>query len=476
MRILQVHNRYRSASPSGENRIVDLEAANLSRRGHEVEKFQRWSDEIETWSTARRALLPGRVVWNRESYRAIVRVLRDSRPDVVHVHNVFPIVSSSVLYACAREHVPVVATLHNYRLVCPTGELFRDGTVCHDCVGHSPLPAIRHACYRGSSLATVPIVMASEVQKRAMRRLVSAFVCLSRSQRDLLAPFGWPEDRVFVKYNLAPFDVPARDSSMPRDTIVFAGRLDRVKGIPLLMEGWDRYAATSGERALRLVVAGTGQLQNELETWAADRPDVEVLGLVSPDKCRALMAAARAVVVSSQWEEPFGLVVAEAMAAGVPVIAPEFGSFPELVNAGKEGVLFPPGDAEGLAHALHEVESFPGRFLRYGRNARAAYESRFDPDTNIDQLVSIYEFAIRNPVWNTLDQRTPPGSPDPVRSNTGPGYEVASQPLRGWEPIAFLSCRPRQEPGASGGPAGSTDLTLRRGPTVDGCALGELRV
>jgi glycosyltransferase involved in cell wall biosynthesis len=429
MRILQVHNRYRSGSPSGENRVVDLEAANLIRRGHEVERFERCSDEIETWSTARRALLPGRVIWNRESYRDIMRVLRDSRPDVVHVHNVFPIVSSSVLYACAREHVPVVATLHNYRLVCPIGELFRDGNVCHDCVGHVPLPAVRHRCYRGSALATVPITMASQVQRRAMRRLVSAFVCLSGSQRDLLAPFGWPEDRVFVKYNLVPFEVPARASSGPRDTIVFAGRLDRVKGIPLLMDGWDRYAAASGERALRLVIAGTGQLQGELEAWARDRPAIEVLGLVSPDKCRALMAAARAVVVSSQWEEPFGLVVVEAMAAGVPVIAPAFGSFPELVKPGQEGVLFPPGDAEGLAHAFHEAESFPGRFLRYGRNARVAYESRFDPDANVDQLVSIYDFAVRNPAWSALGQ---PAPPDPVRSKADPGYDAAvGQLLRG---------------------------------------------
>ena len=400
MRILQVHNRYRSSSPSGENRVVDLEAGALRSHGHEVEQFERSSDEIETWSAPRRALVGSRVLWSNESYRSLVRVLDDVRPDVVHLHNVFPLLSPSVLYACARQHVPVVATLHNYRLACAPGTLFREGRICHDCVGRLPVPAIRHGCYRGSALATIPLAVAGQAHRRAWRTLVSAYVCLSRSQRDILASIDLPDDRVFVKSNLIPFIEPP--SSQPRDgnTIVFTGRLDEVKGIPLLIQAWDRYAAATRNPALRLVIAGSGPLKDSVAAWARDRADIDVVGLLSPEDCRRLRGTARAAVVPSQWEEPFGLVVVEAMAAGVALIAPAHGSFPELLVDGAEGTLFEPGSVAGLADIFTNVERFPDRYECYGRNARRAYEARFDPDANVDQLVSIYEFAVTNPVWD----------------------------------------------------------------------------
>jgi glycosyltransferase involved in cell wall biosynthesis len=427
MRILQVHNRYRSSAPSGENRVVDLEAAHLVRRGHVVERFEAHSDDIATWPAVKRALLPGRVVWSKESYRDLRRVLRDQRPDVVHVHNVIPLLSCSVLYACAREQVPVVATFHNYRLVCPAGGLFRDGHVCHDCVGRLPVPAIRHGCYRDSALATIPMVVSAEAHSGSWRHLVSAFVCISKSQRDLLAPFQFPEDRVFVKHNLVPLAEAVVPPAGAGDTVLYAGRLDHAKGAPLLMEAWDRYTAASGTGSLRLVVAGAGRLEGSVAAWAHDRRDIEVLGLVRPDECRALMAAARAVVVPSQWEEPFGLVVVEAMAAGSAVIAPAHGSFPELIVDGQEGRLFHPGRAESLAQAFGEVENYPERFRCYGQNARRGYEARFDPDANIDQLVSIYEFAVHN-LAPTRRWLTPlPGGSHPWTSRSALERQVMAE-------------------------------------------------
>ena len=429
MRILQVHNRYRSSAPSGENRVVDLEAAHLMRRGHQVERFEAHSDDIVTWPAVKRALLPGRVVWSRDSYRNLRRILRDQGPEVVHVHNVLPLLSASVLYACAREQVPIVATFHNYRLVCPAGGLFRDGAVCHDCVGRLPVPALRHGCYRDSALATIPMVVSAEAHSRAWRHLVSAFVCISRSQRDLLAPFDLPEDRVFVKHNLVPRAEAVAPSTMAGDTVLYAGRLDHAKGTPLLMDAWDRYVAASGTGALRLVVAGAGRLEGKVAAWAADRPDIEVLGLVRPEECRALMAAARAVVVPSQWEEPFGLVLVEAMAAGSAVIAPAQGSFPELFVDGEEGTLFQPGRAESLALAFRDVEDYPERFQRYGQNARRGYEDRFDPDENIDQLLSIYQFAAANVAATPRWQSKLPGASHLLASTSALGSEVMAEKI-----------------------------------------------
>src|SRR6185437_9782112 len=169
MRILLVHNRYRSSAPSGENRVVDQEGEALAAQGHEVIRFGRSSDEIGQWSVAKKASLPVRTIWSHETYRDLKAVLREHRPDVVHVHNTFPLLSASVLYACRDAGVPVVATIHNYKLACANGTFFRDGAVCHDCAHGLSVQAVQHGCYRGSRTATAPVVLATSLHRRAWR-------------------------------------------------------------------------------------------------------------------------------------------------------------------------------------------------------------------------------------------------------------------------------------------------------------------
>jgi glycosyltransferase involved in cell wall biosynthesis len=404
VRVLQVHNRYRSSSPGGEDRVVDQEGAALAVRGHVVERFERRNDDIEHWSLPRRAIVPSQVVWSNSARRSLRTTIDRFRPDVVHVHNTFPLLSASVLYACRDANVPVVVTLHNYRLACATGDLFRDGQVCHACVGRLPIPAVRHGCYR-SSVATIPVAVASTVHARAWRKLPSAFVFISASQRDILAPLDFPPERVFVKANLVPSsivapEVPALGAASGngerRPFVAYAGRLAPAKGIRLLMRAWDEYRA-SREPGLRLVIAGSGPLDGEVAAWAAGKRSVDVRGMLSRDDCAALVAGARAAIVPSEWEEAFGLVAIEAMALRVPPIAPAHGSFPELIRDGHDGVLFTPGDPNALAAVLSDVDVDPQRYSGLGRNARVSYEQRFDPDANIAQLVTTYEFAIANP-------------------------------------------------------------------------------
>ncbi|HEY0717925.1 MAG TPA: glycosyltransferase [Streptosporangiaceae bacterium] len=395
MRILLAHNRYRSVAPSGENRVVEREGEALAALGHEVIRFERCSDDIEGWSTARKATLPARAVWSRESHRELAAVLAARRPDVVHLHNTFPLLSPSVLHACRDARVPVVATLHNYKLACANGEFFRDGAVCHDCAGHLPAPGVRHGCYRGSRAATVPVALATAVHRPAWRSLVSAYIFISASQRDLLRAVGLPAERSFVRHNLIPpHDRPAQDRTA---TVVYAGRLDRAKGVPLLMAGWDHYLARSPRPGLRLVIAGAGPLQGDVAAWASSRPSVELTGQLGRDQCADLIARARAVLLPSQWEETFGLVAVEAMAAGTAPIAAGHGSFTELISPGVDGVLFPPGDAAALGRALAGAQSHPEQYQTYGEHARKSYEQRFDPAQNLRQLVGIYRYAITHP-------------------------------------------------------------------------------
>ncbi len=396
MRILLVHNRYRSGAPSGENRVVDQEGEALAALGHEVMRFCRSSDEIEQWSVAKKASLPARIIWSRETYRDLKAVLREHRPDVVHVHNTFPLLSTAVLYACRDALVPVVATIHNYRLECANGTFFRRGTVCHDCTHGLPVRAVLHSCYRGSRAASAARVLDMSLHRQAWRSLVSAYVFVSVSERDLLRGLDLAPGRVFVRYNLIPRRSRPRITRTP--TVVYAGRLDEVKGVRLLMAGWDSYRSKSGEHGLNLLIVGGGPLEEEVAAWASTRPSVEMTGTVSGDRCAELISHARAVVLPSTWEETFGLVAVEAMAAGVPPIAAGHGSFTELITPGVDGVLFSPGDPAALAFAIADVERNPGQYEVYGDQARKTYEQRFDPQRSVEELLEIYRFAITHPV------------------------------------------------------------------------------
>lgn len=396
MKILLVHNRYRSTAPSGENRVVEQEGEALAALGHDVETFGVDSDEIESWPAWQKATLPARVIWNPASRRDLAETLGRFQPDLVHVHNTFPLLSPSVLYACRDAGVPVVVTLHNYKLLCASGDFFRDGAVCHDCAGGNPTPALIHRCYRGSALATAPTVLAARTHRRSWRDLVSAYIFISDSQRRLLAAMDFEPERTFVRHNLVPYDGPVGGARQRQ--VAYLGRLDAAKGAPLLMKGWDAYRASAGDDALRLVIAGGGPLQDEVTAWAADRPSVELTGQLTKQECFELIGRSRAVILPSEWEETFGLVVVEAMAVGVPLLAAGHGSFPDLVSDGVDGALFESGQPDALAKLLLDVDTSPDRYQEYGRRARTTYEQKHEPTRNIEQLLDIYRFAIRQSV------------------------------------------------------------------------------
>jgi glycosyltransferase involved in cell wall biosynthesis len=394
MKIVVVHSRYRSATPSGENRVVDQELAALAELGHDVQLFQRRSDDIAGWSAARKAALPAAVVWNGQVRRELRALLRATRPDVVHIHNTFPLLSASVLYACRDAAVPVVVTLHNYLLACASGGFFRDGKLCHECIDGPPTGAMRHGCYRGSRAATAPVALAAMAHRRAWQTMVSAYTCVSASQRELLRSV-LPNDRVFIRHNMIP-ELSVRET-VRRADVVYAGRLEVAKGTPVLMAGWDRYLAQRANPELRLVIAGSGALEDSVRSWAASRPSVELVGQLEPDACAELMAGARAVVLPSICEETFGLALIEAMAQGVAPMAAARGAFRELITDGVNGLLFQPDDPAALAAALALAEAKDKTFEEYGAQARKTYEQRFNPADSMQELLGIYRFAVANP-------------------------------------------------------------------------------
>jgi glycosyltransferase involved in cell wall biosynthesis len=413
MRVLIAHNRYRPTAPSGENAVVDQEAELLATAGHVVRLFQRHSAEISDWSTIRRAALPAQVLWSGASKRSLSEELRAFRPDVVHVHNTFPLMSPSILYACRDESIPVVATTHNYRHACANGEFYRSGRICHDCVEKSSVAALRHGCYRESHLSTIPVVLGTRIHREAWRSLVSAHIFISGAQRELLSSVGIPAERSFVKHNFVPR--PPLERAQPLHQIAFVGRIDHAKGAGFLMSAWDAFIGRNPTSSLQLVIAGSGSLSGEVSSWAATRSRVSMLGRLSRDDASALMARSRAVVVPSQWEETFGLVAVEAMARGTAVIAAGHGALPEIVTTGVDGALFRPGDAESLVRILAELDRHPTVWDKYGDDAHQSYLSRFTPEANLESLLAVYEFAINNPVSSPPPPKAPerPGRLDP---------------------------------------------------------------
>lgn len=392
MHVLVVHNRYNSAQPSGENNVVDQEVALLRGAGHRVGVFERRSDDIAGRSLPGKAAVPLLVPWNPAVRRELAARLRAERPDVVHVHNVFPLLSPAVLAACADAGVPAVATLHNYTQVCPPGTLQREGRSCTECVGAAtPLPAVRHGCYRDSRLATVPLAVSLSVNRRRWWSGVERFFCISAAQQDVLVAAGMPAERLAVKHNFVP-DPDARRSGAG-EHVLYLGRLAEAKGVRLLMAAWDEVAAGGGVGA-PLVIAGTGPLEGEVTAWAAGRDDVRYVGLYDAEQCRRAVARAVAVVAPSTWLEAFGLVVVEAMAAGVPTVAAGHGAFVELVEDGATGLLHRPGDTASLAACLRRITAEPDRNRRMGLAARRRYEQGFSPAVGLERLVEGYRAAI----------------------------------------------------------------------------------
>jgi glycosyltransferase involved in cell wall biosynthesis len=391
MRVLIVHNRYRSDSPSGENRVVDQEAKLLSSAGHEVVRYERESDEIGRLPLLEKVTLPGRVLWSSEDRRRVRVLIRRSAPEIMHVHNTFPLISPSVLGAAGEFSLPVVATLHNYRLMCSNGLLFRDGAPCELCVGRSAWPGVVHRCYRDSRVASMPVALGIEAHTRlkTWTRGVSAFVALSQFARHKFIEAGLPAQRIHVKPNFVL--PPSRIREGSGGFALFVGRLSPEKGVDLLIEAW------SSELG-RLLIVGEGRDAVELEKRGVRHgPSVQFLGPLSHERTMQLLRKARALVVPSRSFEGFPLVVAEAYAHAVPVIAPAAGVFPEIVRDGKSGLLFVPGDSDSLRARVVELMD-PSTSRRLGETARQLYEGRYAPRRNLGLLLNIYEQVIERRV------------------------------------------------------------------------------
>jgi glycosyltransferase involved in cell wall biosynthesis len=388
MRVLLAHNFYRSTAPSGEDTVYREERALLERNGVEVIPYERQSDELDTAGVLTLARSALHASWSNSVARELTSLIARTRPDVAHFHNTFPLISPSAYGACAAAGVPVVQTLHNYRLICPGAMLYRDGVPCEECVGASLLPALRHRCYRDSLPATASVVnmLWSNRRRGTYSSLVQRYVALTEFARERFIAGGLPADRIEVKPNA--LTSPSQAGSGEGGHAVFVGRLSAEKGVHTLIDAW---------RALpdiRLKIAGDGPMRAQLEAQANRHGlNVEFMGRLERSRVAEVMGDASFAVVPSQWYEGFPMVVVEAFACGTPVVASRLGSLAEIVREGITGRLFTPGDPQALGAAVRAMLHAPEALREMRKHAREEFDARYSAAASFQTLMEIYQRA-----------------------------------------------------------------------------------
>jgi glycosyltransferase involved in cell wall biosynthesis len=389
MKILLVHNFYQQ--PGGEDVVFDQEKRLLEQNGHEVITYTRTNEEVAGSSPLGRLRLIPTIISASESRGDIAEILRTQRPDVAHIHNTFMMISPSIYEACNEARVPVVQTLHNYRLLCPASTFCREGRVCEDCLSGGLKSSVRHACYRNSraSTAAVALMLGVHRAKDTWNGRVSAFIALTEFAKRKFAGNGVTEQKIHVKPNFVDPDPRERESA--GDYALFVGRLSAEKGASTLLRAWELVGAS-----IPLKIAGDGPLRAELEMHARQNAaqSVEFLGRVVASEARSLIKKARFVVMPSVWYEGFPMILAESFACGVPVLGSRLGAMLELIEDGRQGLHFNAGDAHDLAAKVLWACQHPSEMIAMGRRARHKYEESYGPDTNYARLMDIYEKAM----------------------------------------------------------------------------------
>lgn len=388
MKILIVHNTYQQ--PGGEDTVFRQERDLLRQAGHEVSTFERSNFDVDSYTGVKRLVLIKDVMWNSSMRQEFSEVLHREKPDVVHVHNTFMRISPSIFGVCEQAGVPVVQTLHNYRLMCPAANFFRDGQVCEECETHSMWRGISHACYRGSSAATATVAAMTQLHRAlgTWRNAIHTYIALSEFARQRFITGGLPAEKVTVKPNFVDPDPGPRTSD--GDYAVFVGRFSEEKGLNTLLAAFERTPQVP------LVIVGDGPPAVELKAYVDQRQMKNVFfrGRLPRQETWGAIKGARFLMQPSECYENFPMAVGEAFACGTPVLCSRLGAMEEIVADQQTGLLFNPRDPEDLAAKVSWAWSHRAELAQMGKQARREFEAKYSPEQNYLQLMQIYQRAI----------------------------------------------------------------------------------
>ena len=390
MRVLQVHNQYFSGL-GGEDTVVRLERGLLQSRGHEVRQVIVSTSELKGAGALPLIQAAVSSIWSGSSYDSVANAVKAFRPEVVHVHNTFPLLSPSVYYAARRNGVCVVQTLHNYRIACANGLLLRNGMPCEDCVGRTKWRGLVHRCYSGSAGMSASVV-AIETSHRitgTFRYQVDAYIALSSFQRDIVIRDGLPAEKVHIKPNFSSNAIFANKHSKRGAQIVYIGSIRREKGTDLLLNAWTKVRP----EGYRLLLLGDGPDRAEFQQQYASDDSIIWMGFQSATEVARVLGECKYIVIASRWYEGFPMVLLEAFTSGTPAIAPNHAAFPEILGGGKSGFLFEPSSSDSLADVLRRAVSTDEFGWHQLSDAALARAEDYSADINYTRLMEIYKAA-----------------------------------------------------------------------------------
>jgi glycosyltransferase involved in cell wall biosynthesis len=382
LRVLTVHNYYQL--PGGEDLVFTGERDLLRHFGHEVTEYTDTNLRIKSMPPLRIAM---QAVWSKESYGRILSTLRECRPDIVHFHNTFAVISPSAYYACREYGVPVVQTIPNYRLLCPSANFLRNQKPCEECLGKTPpWPAILYGCYHRSGIQTTVIafMLSYHRWRKTWQTKVDAYIPPTEFLRGKLIQGGIPAEKIFVKPNALHPDPGQTEGS--GKYILYIGRFSPEKGLRTLCEAWRSHPT------IPFRVIGTGPMENEIRR-SIGNARVELSGWKNHEEAVQAIKNARCLVLPSVWYEGFPMIIAEAFACGVPVITSRLGAMAEIIEDGKTGFLSAPGNGMELAKKVEWAWSHPGEMAAMGKAARREYDQKYTPEMNYRRLAEIYASA-----------------------------------------------------------------------------------
>lgn len=382
MRILVIHNKYKQAG--GEDSVFRSESELLVQHGHVVEQLLY---DNSTINTPLKKILSGlKTIYNPDSARLIKRKIREFDPDIIHVHNFLPIVSPSVFFVANQLHIPIVWTLHNYRLVCPSATLFYNGQINESSI-HSIIPwnAIWNGVYRNSKWQTAGVVCMTAFHHwlGTWKHKVGAYITLTQFAKEkfMNAAIGLPANKLFVKPNFVE-DLGIGEE-VREDYFLFIGRLTEEKGISTLLNAASRYR-------FKLVIVGDGPLKSVVEYYALHNPSISYVGFQPKDRVIDYLKRCKALIFPSTWYEGFPVTIAEAFSTGTPVIASDIGAMKEIFVDKVNGLLFESGNEKELILKIMEITKSESYRRNISVNARDHYLKYYTPSVNYSQLTNIY--------------------------------------------------------------------------------------
>lgn len=391
MKILAIHNFHRKGSASGDDQVYKSETKLLESHGNVVVRYTVSNDDFDKAGIAGKVMSTFGMLWSFKNYRAVQRIIQEEKPDIVHVHTFFPLLSPSILYAAKRCGVRVVATLHDTRFICPCSTSLRGNRLCNECGDGHYFRMFKYGCFKNSKWQSfiVAFIFKYHRIRKSFYKQIDRYICLNENQIVLLKSIGFDAKKIIKKYNFVP-DVKANlkvesVEGLPNRYVVFYGRIGEEKGIRILMQIWDRISD------IPLVVMGGGPLEDEFRSWAEQTNNVYFLGYTQHDKCLSIVKGGEFVVFPSIWYEGCSMVVIEAESLGKPLIVTNLGFSDEAIQNNVNGYKVSMGDVDGFLVAINRLWNESDKCVELGTNARGDYEAKYQPEDNYRQLIEVYK-------------------------------------------------------------------------------------